>query len=39
MRKKLLEQIKEINIYDYFYFLGQNSSVKTLKEYLAESAN
>jgi len=37
MKQKLLQQIKDINIYDYFYFLGQNSSVKVLKEYLVES--
>lgn len=36
MKQKLLQQIKDINIYDYFYFIGQNSSVKILKEYLVE---
>ena len=35
MKEKLLQQIKDINIYDYFYFIGQKSSVKILKNYLA----
>ena len=36
MKKQLLQQIKDINLGDYFYFVGQKSPVKILKQYLAE---
>lgn len=37
MKNKLLLQIKEISLVDYFYFLAQNSSTKILKNYLADT--
>jgi hypothetical protein len=34
MKKQLLEQIKKINEYDYFYCLGANYNSKQLRTYL-----
>lgn len=36
MKQKLLQEIKNISIYEYLHCLGINYSVKQLKSYLAE---
>lgn len=36
MKKQLLEQIKKINIYDYFAVLGLNYNVRQLRTYLSD---
>jgi hypothetical protein len=36
MKQKLLQQIKDISIYDYFFVLGQNYNSKQLKNYLID---
>lgn len=34
MKKELLEKIKKINVYDYFFCLGANYNLKQLRNYL-----
>jgi len=35
MKQKLLNEIKAINIYDYFYVVGLGYNVKQLRTYLS----
>ena len=36
MKKKLLQEIKDICIYEYFYVLGLGYNVRQLKSYLSQ---
>jgi hypothetical protein len=36
MKQKLLQQIKSISVYDYFYVVGLNYNTKQLKNYLVD---
>ena len=36
MKQKLLQQIKDICVYEYFYVLGLGYNTRQLKSYLAD---
>ena len=39
MKQKLLKEIKDICVYEYFHVLGLNYNTKQLKNYLADLRN